>query len=199
MADTLVERLTGQTHAGDVNVEIQVVVPVEALVGAGSPLPAHLPGHGPVPISLLTSGGGRRTWRRLVTRDGVVIGGDSRSRLFTGRLASLVRASDGDRCREPYCDAPIRHIDHIRRWADRGPTEFDNGRGLCVFHNQVRETRGWRAEMTPEGIVTTTPTGRRYTSDIRSGSGGGTTAAPGRTPKDIDLWRTVERGVAVRI
>ncbi|MHA6779909.1 DUF222 domain-containing protein [Pseudonocardia saturnea] len=166
MADTLVERLTGQALAADVPVEIQVVVPVEALVDPDSPLPAQVPGHGPVPVDLLATGEGRKTWRRLVTREGIVIGGDSRRRRFTGLLAALIRARDGHRCREPYCDAPIRHIDHIRRWADRGRTEFDNGRGLCEFHNHVRETPGWTARATTHGITTTTPTGHTYTSEI---------------------------------
>ncbi|WP_226378446.1 HNH endonuclease [Pseudonocardia oceani] len=165
MADTFVERLTGQATAQDVNVEIQVLVPVEALVDPGSPLPAQIPGHGPVPVDLLTTGTGRTTWRRLITRHGVVIGGDSRSRLFAGRLAAFIRARDGGRCRESYCDAPTRHLDHIHRWTDGGTTEFDNGRGLCAFHNQVRETRGWNAETVGAGIVTTTPTGTRYTSE----------------------------------
>ncbi len=31
MADTLVERLTGQTRAGDVNVELQLMMPLDAL------------------------------------------------------------------------------------------------------------------------------------------------------------------------
>jgi hypothetical protein len=170
MADTLVERLTGQTHATDVPVEIQILIPVETLVDPASPLPVQIPGHGPVPADLLT-GEGRKTWRRLVTRDGIVIGGDSRRRRFTGQLAALIRARDGGRCREPYCDAPIRHIDHIRRWAENGRTEFDNGRGLCEFHNHVRETPGWKARTTTRGIETTTPTGKAYTSETGTSSG----------------------------
>ncbi|GAA3229796.1 HNH endonuclease signature motif containing protein [Pseudonocardia petroleophila] len=180
MADALVERLTGQATARDVNVEIQVVVPVEALVDADSPLPAEVPGHGPVPVELLTTGDGRRTWRRLITRDGVVIGGDSRSRLFTGRLAALIRARDGHRCREPYCDAPIRHIDHIRRWKDGGTTEFTNGRGLCAFHNHVREIAGWRAEVVGEKVTTTTPTGAVHHAEIAPAAGRPSTARPGQ-------------------
>jgi hypothetical protein len=168
MADTLVERLTGQTLATDVPVEIQILIPVEALLDPTSPLPAQVPGHGPVPADLLATGAGRTTWRRLVTRDGIVIGGDSRRRRFTGQLAALIRARDGGRCREPYCDAPIRHIDHIRRWAENGRTEYDNGRGLCEFHNHVRETPGWQARTTTRGIETTTPTGHTYESDIRT-------------------------------
>ncbi|MDN5914857.1 MAG: DUF222 domain-containing protein [Pseudonocardia sp.] len=164
MSDTLVERITGQTTATDVNVEVQVVVPVQALIDPDSPLPARIPGHGPVPTSLLATATGRKTLRRLITRAGIVIGGDSRQRTFTGLLAELIRARDGDRCSEPYCDAPIRHIDHIQRAADGGKTEFDNGRGLCELHNYLRETPGWNVEKTPDGVRTTTPTGHTYTA-----------------------------------
>jgi hypothetical protein len=170
IADTLVERVTGQALAGAVNVEVQIVVPVEALLDPAAQQPAEVPGHGPLPAGLvsdlLSTTAGRKAWRRLVTRDGVVIGGDSRQRNFTGTLATLIRARDGLRCREPFCDAPIRHIDHIRRWTDGGRTTFDNGRGLCAFHNHVRETQGWSVEARNGSIVTTTPTGHSYTSDI---------------------------------
>ena len=182
MADTLVERITGQAVAGDVNVEVQIVVPVEALLDPATQQPAEVPGHGPLPgdlaSDLLATGEGRKAWRRLVTRDGIVIGGDSRQRSFTGFLASLIRARDGHRCREPYCDAPIRHIDHIQRWADGGSTTFDNGRGLCEFHNHIREMPGWSVEARNGSIVTTTPTGHSYTADI------GTTTGRPPTPRN---------------
>lgn len=139
MADTLVERLTGRAKAEDIDVEVQIVVPVEALIDPDSPLPAEIPGHGPIPVDLLATGEGRKVWRRLFTRDGVVIGGDSVQRNFTGVLADLIKTRDGGRCTAPYCDAPLRHIDHIIRWRDGGRTEFANGRGLCAFHNHLRE------------------------------------------------------------
>ncbi|MDQ4119667.1 MAG: HNH endonuclease [Actinomycetota bacterium] len=92
----------------------------------------------------------------------MVIGGDSTQRKLTGFLADLIPARDRYRCSELYCDAPIREIDHIRRAEDGGPTEFDNGRGLCTFHNQLREQPGWRVERTPDRTATTTPTGHTY-------------------------------------
>ncbi|MGH8882286.1 MAG: DUF222 domain-containing protein, partial [Stackebrandtia sp.] len=162
MADTLVERLTGQTCATDVNIAVQVLIPIEALVDPASPLPAEIPGHGPVPVELITTTTGKKTWRKLVTTAGVVIGGDSTQRTFTGFLADLIRARDHHRCSEPYCDAPIRETDHILRWADSGLTEFRNGRGQCVLHNQLREQPGWTVERTDDGIRTTTPTGHSY-------------------------------------
>jgi hypothetical protein len=48
MADTLVERLTGQEFAADVSVEVELVVPWDVLLGE-SQKPAHLVGFGPLP------------------------------------------------------------------------------------------------------------------------------------------------------
>src|SRR3954451_24860712 len=106
LADTLVERLTGQATADAVAVEVQVVMPVETLLAPDSAVPAQIAGHGPVPAQiareLLATTTGKKTFRRLVTRDGIVIGGDSRRRAFDGVLETFIRARDGDRCTEPY-------------------------------------------------------------------------------------------------
>jgi len=139
MADTLVERLTGTTPTEPVAaVEIQVLVPIGSMVNADGPLPAELPGFGPVPAEFLTEPG-HTTWRRLITEDGIVIGADSRRRTFTGVLADLIRSRDRGRCTTPHCDAPIQHLDHLHRWSDGGRTTLTNGAGICAFHNLVRE------------------------------------------------------------
>jgi len=139
MADTLVERLTGTTPTEPVTaVEIQVLVPIGSLVNADGPLPAELPGFGPVPAEFLTEPG-HTTWRRLITEDGIVIGADSRRRTFTGVLADLIRSRDRGRCTTPHCDAPIEHLDHLHRWSEGGRTTLTNGAGTCAFHNLVRE------------------------------------------------------------
>ena len=44
MADTMVERLTGQTAAADVNVELQIMMSLEALLDPKSPKASHNPG-----------------------------------------------------------------------------------------------------------------------------------------------------------
>ncbi len=188
LADTLVERITGQTCAGDVAVEVQILMPVEALLDPNSPLPAEVAGHGPIPgdiaRDLLTTTAGKKTFRRLVTRDGIVIGGDSRRRVFDGALETFIRARDGNRCTAPYCDAPIRHIDHKERWADGGRTTFVNGDGLCEFHNHAREPlhgpcrvrerpRGAHAQRDDTGRGTDTRPGRHRT------------AAKGRSPAPL--------------
>jgi hypothetical protein len=50
MADTFIERLTGQTTAPAVPVEIGLTMPADALLGAGD-TPATLPGYGPLPAA----------------------------------------------------------------------------------------------------------------------------------------------------
>nr|WP_060711190.1 HNH endonuclease signature motif containing protein [Pseudonocardia sp. HH130629-09] len=176
MADTLVERVTGQTTATAVHLEVQVTVPVQALLDPTSPLPAEIPGLGPVPAELLATSEATSSLRRLLTDQGLVIGGDSRQRTFTGLLATLVTARADNRCTEPYCDAPLRHIDHIHRHTDGGRTDLDNGRGLCEFHNHIREQPGRHVARAPDGtVVTTTPTGHTYRGPDRpdaSPSGG---------------------------
>jgi hypothetical protein len=138
---------------------------------------AEVVGHGPVPAGiahdLLAATTGRRWWRRLFTApdDGPLIGCDPRRRRFDGILAHLIAVRDHGRCRDPYCDAPIRHLDHIRPHRSGGPTSYGNGRGVCARGNYVREMPGWRVEVLDDGlgrrphtVRTTTPTGHAYVS-----------------------------------
>jgi hypothetical protein len=180
MADTLVERVTGQARATDVNVEVGIVMPLDSLVGSAAddgPGSAEVVGHGPIPAGiardLLRSTLGRRWWRRLFTmpEGGPLVGADPRRRAFDGVLARLIEVRDGGRCRDPYCDAPIRHIDHILPHRAGGPTSFANGRGVCARGNYVREMPRWEVELVDDGfgrhphtVRTTTPTGHTYVS-----------------------------------
>ncbi|HWJ51808.1 MAG TPA: hypothetical protein VNT24_00345 [Propionibacteriaceae bacterium] len=75
-------------------------------------------------------------------------------------------------CRDPHCDAPIRHTDHVVPFRAGGPTTLANGRGVCARGNYVREMPGWRVDLVsggmigrPHAIQITTPTGHRYTSE----------------------------------
>jgi hypothetical protein len=52
MADTMVQRVTGQTAAADVKVELQIMMPLEALLDPHSDKPAMIPGYGPLPADL---------------------------------------------------------------------------------------------------------------------------------------------------
>lgn len=168
MADTLVERVTGQSVASAVPVEVHLVMTDSALMHDDG-APAHLDGYGPLPAPFA------RTWladtdaavwvRRLYTgpaqRD--LIAMDSSRRAFSGLLRRFITIRD-QVCRTPWCDGPIRHIDHVVRRADRGDTSAANGQGLCEACNQAKEGFGWHARAS--GLGTVTPTGHR--TEVRS-------------------------------
>jgi hypothetical protein len=180
MADTMVERLTGQTAAADVDVELQIMMPLEALVDPKSPKPATISGYGPLPADMardiLITSQGRKWWRRLFTapsgmrrKSGPIVGADQHKRRFEGWLTQLIRLRDQETCRSPFCGAPIRHIDHIVRQSEGGTTSYTNGRGACERCNYTREMPGWQITVidagllhTPHSIMITTPTGHHY-------------------------------------
>lgn len=177
MADTFVVRLTGQSTADDVDVEVHLTMPLAGLLDPDNHTPATLAGHGPVPADLarhlIHTTQGRVWWRRLFTAPtGHIVGGDPTRRRYTGWLAQLITLRD-QTCRDPYCDAPIRHLDHIRPYRDNGPTTLTNGRGVCARGNHVRDMPGWHIdtihpgtgqESQPHTTITRTPTGHTYQS-----------------------------------
>ncbi|MGH3366682.1 MAG: DUF222 domain-containing protein [Nocardioidaceae bacterium] len=175
MADTLVQRVTGQAHAADVPVEVQLVMTDFSLLG-GDDEPAHLEGHGPVPagwardlISQAVGAQPAAAWvRRLYTRPdrGDLVEMESRRRCIPPGLIRFVRARDRS-CRTPWCDAPIRHGDHVVAHQDGGPTSAENSQGLCEQCNHVKQAAGWQARPSPgrrHTVATRTPTGHRYRS-----------------------------------
>jgi len=178
MADELVERITG-TPGGISGVDIQLVMTDRTLFRGDSD-PARLPGYGVVPAGWARSLAGAdhgpdqgqrmRIWiRRLYTAPGTgeLVGMDSRARLFPPGLRRFIQARD-DTCRTPYCDAPIRHLDHVVPWRDGGPTTSGNGAGLCEACNHTKETPDWtahpRAGPGRHALQLTSPTGHTYHS-----------------------------------
>ena len=177
MADTLVERVTGRSAAAATPIAVILVLSDETLLG-GSNAPAEICGYGPIPAAVargLVSGAvtderSRATLRRLYAHPAsrALVAMESRARLFPRGLAAFIGFRD-QRCRTPYCDAPIRHRDHARPWADGGTTCVSNGLGLCERCNYVKEAAGWAVEPgvdekcrhTAEFI---TPTGTLYRS-----------------------------------
>lgn len=181
MADTLVERATGQEHATDVPVTVNLVVSDATLLGGGHEPAVVLDGagagHGTVPATVARSLTASAldlgaAWLRTVyaTARGELIGATSKQRFFADGLADLLRVRDQGVCRTPWCDAPIRHLDHVRPVADDGPTSLANGQGLCAACNQAKEAPGWRfitgadPVTSRHVVVSTTPTGHEYRS-----------------------------------
>lgn len=176
MADTLVERLTGQSPAGTANVEVQLVMTDRTLLH-GEDEPAHVPGYGAIPAGLasdwLRDGGTTTVFlRRLYTHPGTgqLVAMDARRRLFDGKLRDPLVVRD-QLCRNPWCNAPVRHADHVVSHAEGGATSIDDGQGLCEHCNYVKQAAGWRARPRPSPhpgappeVQVTTPTGHTYTS-----------------------------------
>ncbi|MCQ1956768.1 HNH endonuclease [Arthrobacter sp. zg-Y826] len=219
MADTLVGRITGQTQADAMKVEVQLVMTDRTLL-AGESEPAFVPGYGPVPAqwardlvrnrdgakgvreegkgeegnrkgkgeSRFKENAGRdadgtgdappggtnrgrprdrsdrpakdvQTFiRRLYTapETGELVAMDARARLFPTSLARFIAARDST-CRMPWCGAPIRAFDHVRRHSDGGPTSLVNGQGLCEACNHAKEAPGWSAKVIkPPGATSAT-------------------------------------------
>ena len=272
MADTLVERVTGQTRADQVPVEVQLVMTDRTLL-AGDTEPAHIPGYGTVPgqfardliadrlgasttldapdgVDGETSAGGAGgsavgpgagggdagapgagegkvlAWlRRLFTAPGTgeLVALDSRRRIAPPGLARFITTRDLA-CRTTWCDAPIRHRDHILPAAQGGPTTAANLRGACEGCNYARQAPGWSARTLPvqggeggEGeaaaggqragpgahvVELTTPTGHRYTSHAPPLPGhrpARATAPPGRNADEPPGVRVTESALERRM
>jgi hypothetical protein len=172
MADTLVERVTGQATAAAVPVEVQLVLPADTLLADGDE-PADLLGAGPIPAgaarTMLADRDAKVWLRRIYARpkDGSLVAMESQRRTFPNGLRRLLQVRDRT-CRTPWCGAPIRHADHVVPVAGGGKTSAANGQGLCEACNYTKQVLGWRARPGPAGagdrVEITTPTGHHYTS-----------------------------------
>src|SRR5271155_1343825 len=177
MADTLVERVTGRSAATATPIAVNLVLSDETLLG-GSSAPADVFGYGPIPAAVArgvisSAGGDERSWatlRRLYAHptSGGLVAMESRSRLFPRGLAAFIALRD-QRCRTPYCDAPIRHRDHAQPWAAGGATNASNGLGLCERCNYVKDVAGWHVQPSVDETYRhtaefTIPTGAQYRS-----------------------------------
>jgi hypothetical protein len=182
MADLLVARITGRGDDGDssVSVTIDVVVPDTVLTGQSDEA-AYVDGYGPVPADLARELAEQADWlRRLYAEPatGSLVGMDSVARIFPDGLKRFLRLRDRT-CRMPWCDAPVRHADHVHAAVAGGPTSAANGQGLCVAHNLAKQAHGWQARPRPgprHTVETITPTGHTYVS----------CAPPAREPRYVE-------------
>ncbi|WGH92212.1 DUF222 domain-containing protein [Auritidibacter ignavus] len=166
IADLLVERLTGQSSAPAIPVQVKLVMTDRTLFGTDDTV-ARIPGVGTLPAYIA------RQWvanpeanvllNRLFTapQTGHLVAMESSARLFPPGLKELIRLRD-DLCRTPGCENPIHELDHATRFADGGPTSFANGQGLCRVCNQTKEKKHWKHHSTVADMTVETPTGHRY-------------------------------------
>ena len=135
-------------------------------------------GYGPIPAAVarglvdaaVTDERSQATLRRLYRhpKTGALVAMESRSRCFPRGLATFIGLRD-QRCRTPYCDAPIRHRDHAQPHNRGGPTSAENGLGECERCNYAKEAPGWQvsAGLTKAACTqpnSSHPPGQRYRS-----------------------------------
>jgi hypothetical protein len=153
-------------HTG-VGVQVHLVVTDLALFGIQD-TPAEIFGLGPVPANLArdmvrtATTHHTATLKRLYTHPatGALVAMESKARAFPDGLAQMISLRDKF-CRHPYCDSPIKHLDHIHPHAAGGPTSFTNGQGCCARHNLIKDTG---ATTTPQPPTPgTNPTGSNAT------------------------------------
>ncbi|WP_020013184.1 HNH endonuclease [Promicromonospora sukumoe] len=181
MADTLIERVTNREpgHADDVPVTINLLVSDETLFAGGNQ-PAVVvegapTGAGVVPAPVARNLAAHAidtdtAWLRsiYVNPHGRLLATTSTSRFHPQGLSSLLRAREQGICATTWCDAPIRHTDHVTPHAEGGPTSLDNGQGLCARCNHAKQAPGWSQKTTQldglHAVETVTPTGHTYVS-----------------------------------
>ena len=142
-ADALVTRITGTAPKDlpPVGVKVNLMIPIEALTeDAGG----FIDGYGMIGGHLVrdliaqcpeTQG---PQIRRLFSQAGDLVGMESRARHYPGLLKEFIRLRD-QRCRTPFCESPVKHIDHIDPAASGGATSESNGRGGCERCNYDKE------------------------------------------------------------
>lgn len=171
MADELIRRVLtpGEGAAVMPGVEVHLVMTDRTLADADDE-PGVVVGYGPVPApvarDLVRADERTRVWvRRLYTdaTSGQVAGTDARRRDFPAVARMFLTVRD-QVCRTPWCGAPIRHADHTVAVARGGVTDLGNGNGRCARCNLTKDLTGWATRTQDGTIVTTTPTGHRYTS-----------------------------------
>jgi hypothetical protein len=196
LTDLLIARLTGRAAHGPQAVALKLLVSAETLLGDEDE-PGQVVGHGPVPASVARALVARSVQhvassiQRLfhAPASGALIAMESASSLFRGSLGEFLTLRD-QQCRTPFCDAPIRHLDHVRGRRSGGETSADNGAGLCEACNYAKELPGWRHEPVSDPvavteIVLTTPTGHEH----RSRAPDTPVARDARSPAERDVSR----------
>ncbi|HRO31667.1 DUF222 domain-containing protein [Citricoccus sp.] len=204
VADTLVERLTGQVTAAAIPVEVHLVMTDQALLGTED-TPARVPGHGslPAPVArqIVADTDADVFLRRLYTapESGQLVAMDSRRRTFPALLRRMVVLRD-ELCRTPYCNARIKHLDHATAHAAGGQTSWDNASGLCARCNYAKENPGWTHSAGPGQLTVTTPTGHHYRHPTRPLVDAGQSPPPpqhGRFPGFTPLHFSIRQIIAL--
>ncbi len=171
MTDTLYERVTARPAEARSPVAVNLVLADTTLFGEDDS-PGWVQGYGPVPAVVardlvsdaVSDEAAKATLRRLYRHptSGQLVAMESKARIFPKGLAAFLGVRD-QRCRTPYCNAPIRHHDHATPHHKGGKTSALNGAGSCEACNYAKEAPGW--------TVTTHQHDGRHTAHYRTPTG----------------------------
>lgn len=185
MSDLLVARLTGLADSGSPEAALAVPVTVNITMSdeslAGGHAPAEVSADGvvgevvPAEVARHLIAGAADAdvtrWFRCLYRNrlGRLVALSTRQRLHSRGLTEFLALRGAGICATPYCDAPVRHSDHVQPHDEGGETSADNGQGLCEACNHVKQAPGWRQRVVGHPldrhqVETVTPTGHRYVS-----------------------------------
>jgi len=157
----------GDGMLGGIRAQVQVVVPVMALLGSDDG-PVDLVGRTPVDAETARClAANAPSLSRVLTDpiDGTVLAVDRYRPPWPQRR--FLRARD-QHCRFPGCRrAAIRcEIDHTVDAARGGPTALWNLAHLCQRHHSMKQFTRWRVRQLQRGVLEwTSPTGRVYRED----------------------------------
>jgi hypothetical protein len=162
--------LGGSSTAAPLRAHLDVIVPVDVLLGA-SDEPVELLGAGAVSAAvvhdLLADPQVALTMRRLLVEPatGALLDVGRQAYTLPDRLRTFIVARDRT-CRFPGCPrrAARCQIDHAVAWQDGGSTSAENLGALCVRHHQLKTHAGWQilASDAAGGCTWLSPQGRRY-------------------------------------
>lgn len=186
MADLMTSRITGTPITGTetqapppVPVCVNITVSDQTLAGGHAPGEVSADGVPPeiIPAEVarlligqsLASGVGAWFRQLYLNPLGRLVAMTSKQRCFPDGLAELLALRGRGTCATPWCDAPIRHNDHITPVEQGGATTAANGQGLCEACNHAKQAPGWHQQTTNRPrerhqVETITPTGHHYTA-----------------------------------
>lgn len=172
-ADAFADLLTSGCAAPDIDggrrAAVVVTIPALTLLGADD-APATLDGYGPIDLDTARRLAGDATsWIRVLTHPvtGVPLALDrTRYRVPTALRRWLGITSPT--CIFPGCGRAARDcdLDHLRSWAEGGPTDDDNLAPECRHHHRIRHETRWHPTFGPDGEYRwISPLGREVDAD----------------------------------
>jgi hypothetical protein len=151
---------------------VDITVDLTTLLGL-SEQPGEIGGWGPVVADVSRAVIDRHTdgrWQATVVDEAGDPLAVALRRRPTAFQARQVRARNRT-CVFPGCRRSARNadLDHMRRYADGGPTCESNLAPLCERHHRAKDEGGWRYRRRPDGAYAwTSPMGRSYVTAGRS-------------------------------